>query len=69
MLMKGNPELLKIVRFLAYDPHFLLKGMAISAYALGCKTAFIYIRGEFSWIATFLKKRLMKLKRWTTKRS
>jgi NADH-quinone oxidoreductase subunit F len=29
------------------DPHQLLEGIAISAYALGCHQAFIYIRGEF----------------------
>ena len=29
------------------DPHLLLEGMAISAYALGVKEAYIYIRGEY----------------------
>ncbi|MEP7072525.1 MAG: NADH-quinone oxidoreductase subunit NuoF [Verrucomicrobiota bacterium] len=29
------------------DPHQLLEGMLISCYALGVKTAYIYIRGEF----------------------
>ena len=31
---------------MAYDPHLLLEGMTITAYALGCKHAYIYIRGE-----------------------
>src|SRR6266403_39603 len=29
------------------DPHQLLEGIAISCFALGAKTAYIYIRGEF----------------------
>lgn len=29
------------------DPHAVIEGMAISAYAIGCKLMFIYIRGEF----------------------
>jgi NADH-quinone oxidoreductase subunit F len=29
------------------DPHLLLEGMAISAYALGVNEAYIYIRGEY----------------------
>jgi NADH-quinone oxidoreductase subunit F len=30
------------------DPHQLLEGIAIAAYAIGCHTAYIYIRGEFA---------------------
>ncbi|MFQ5498659.1 MAG: NADH-quinone oxidoreductase subunit NuoF [Candidatus Zixiibacteriota bacterium] len=29
------------------DPHAIIEGMAIGAYAIGCKVMFIYIRGEF----------------------
>jgi len=29
------------------DPHAVIEGMAIGAYAIGCHTMFIYIRGEF----------------------
>src|SRR5215212_2135316 len=29
------------------DPHQLIEGILISAYAIGAKTAYIYIRGEF----------------------
>ncbi|PYV43150.1 MAG: NADH-quinone oxidoreductase subunit F [Acidobacteria bacterium] len=38
------------------DPHLLLEGTIISAYALDCHLAFIYIRGEFSYGATVLEK-------------
>lgn len=30
------------------DPHATIEGMAIAAYAIGCHTMFIYIRGEFN---------------------
>ncbi len=38
-----------------YDPHLLIEGMVISALALGSKLGFIYIRGEFDWIADILE--------------
>ncbi len=30
------------------DPHSVIEGMAIAAYAIGCKLMFCYIRGEFN---------------------
>lgn len=30
------------------DPHAVIEGMAIAAYAIGCHRMFIYIRGEFN---------------------
>ncbi|HEX2831885.1 MAG TPA: NADH-quinone oxidoreductase subunit NuoF [Thermoanaerobaculia bacterium] len=39
------------------DPHLLLEGMIISAYAIGsCPMAYIYIRGEFHYGSTVLVK-------------
>jgi NADH-quinone oxidoreductase subunit F len=39
------------------DPHLLLEGMIISAFAFGsCEMAYIYIRGEFYFGATVLEK-------------
>ncbi|MGE0089888.1 MAG: NADH-quinone oxidoreductase subunit NuoF [Bacteroidales bacterium] len=60
---EGEPGTFKDRQILAYDPHLLIEGMAISAYALGCKTAFIYIRGEFSWIASILEKAINEAKK------
>lgn len=37
-------------------PHMLLEGMIISSYALGAKTAYIYIRGELIYIYHILEK-------------
>ncbi len=38
------------------DPHQLLEGLIICAYAVGCRTAFIYCRGEFVWPATVVER-------------
>src|SRR4051812_10350445 len=43
---ESEPGTCKDRELLAYDPHLLLEGMAIASYALGCKHAYIYIRGE-----------------------
>jgi NADH-quinone oxidoreductase subunit F len=38
------------------DPHQLIEGTIISAYALGCHQAFIYIRGEYCYGAGVLNE-------------
>jgi NADH-quinone oxidoreductase subunit F len=40
------------------DPHRLLEGTAIAAKAIGCHTAFIYIRGEYLWQSIVVQKAL-----------
>ncbi len=59
---EGEPGTFKDRQIMEYDPHLLIEGMAISAYALGSKTAFIYIRGEFGWIADILEKAITEAK-------
>jgi len=53
---EGEPGTFKDRQIMEYDPHLLIEGIAISAYAITAKTAFIYIRGEFGWIADILEK-------------
>ncbi len=43
---ESEPGTCKDRELLATDPHLLLEGMMIASYALGCKHAYIYIRGE-----------------------
>ena len=38
------------------DPHLLLEGMALAGYAVGAGEGFIYIRGEYEWIARRLER-------------
>lgn len=44
---EGEPGTFKDREIIEKDPHELLEGMIISAYAFGAHTAYIYIRGEF----------------------
>lgn len=37
-------------------PHLLIEGMILSSFALGVNTAYIYIRGEYSWIVFVLER-------------
>lgn len=60
---EGEPGTFKDRQILAYDPHLLIEGIAISAFALGVKLAFIYIRGEFSWIAQILEDAILEAKK------
>src|SRR5213593_1483548 len=53
---ESEPGTFKDRLIIEKDPHQLLEGTIISAYALDCHLAFIYIRGEFSYGATVLEK-------------
>jgi NADH-quinone oxidoreductase E subunit len=52
---EGEPGTFKDREVMEYDPHLLIEGISITAYAIGSKKAFIYIRGEFVWIANILE--------------
>lgn len=39
-------------------PHLLIEGMITSSYALGAATSYIYIRGEYFYVARILEKAL-----------
>jgi NADH-quinone oxidoreductase subunit F len=38
------------------EPHRLLEGTAIAALAIGCETAFVYVRGEYLWQSIVLER-------------
>lgn len=59
---EGEPGTFKDREIMEYDPHLLIEGIAISAYAIGSEKTFIYIRGEFSWIADILEKAIEESK-------
>jgi len=52
---EGEPGTFKDRQIMEFDPHLLIEGMAISGYAIEARTGFIYIRGEFAWIAEILE--------------
>jgi len=53
---EGEPGTFKDRYVMEFDPHLLIEGMAIAAYATGAHHGFIYIRGEYDWIAKVLVK-------------
>ncbi|NLE74310.1 MAG: NADH-quinone oxidoreductase subunit NuoF [Actinobacteria bacterium] len=53
---EGEPGTFKDRQIMEFDPHLLLEGMAVSGYAVGAKQGYIYIRGEFAWIADILER-------------
>ncbi len=59
---EGEPGTFKDRQIMQYDPHLMIEGIAISAYAIGAKRAFIYIRGEFRWIADILESAISQAK-------
>jgi len=52
---EGEPGTFKDRQIMEFNPHLLVEGIAISAFALNAKKSFIYIRGEFDWIADILE--------------
>ncbi len=52
---EGEPGTFKDRVIIEKDPHLLLEGMIIAAYAIGASTGYIYIRGEFAFGAERLE--------------
>ncbi len=53
---EGEPGTFKDRELLRKNPHALIEGMAIAAYAIGAGHGYIYIRGEFAAEAELLEK-------------
>jgi len=45
---EGEPGTFKDRYFLDHDPHQLLEGCVVAAWAVGIRTVYIYVRGEFA---------------------
>ncbi len=55
---EGEPGTFKD-RYLLHDQtDLLLEGMAIAAYTIGAKKAFIYLRGEYEYIRSFIQEKV-----------
>ncbi len=59
---EGEPGTFKDRQIMEFNPHIVIEGIAIAAFAIKAATAFIYIRGEFSWIADILEKAISEAK-------
>jgi NADH-quinone oxidoreductase subunit F len=53
---ESEPGSFKDRKIFEYNPHQLIEGILITCYAIGAKTAYIYIRGEYhKWIKLMQK--------------
>lgn len=57
---ESEPGTFKDRWILEHDPHQMIEGMIISAFALGAKVSYIYIRGEFTHGARILEKAIQQ---------
>jgi NADH-quinone oxidoreductase subunit F len=55
---ESEPGTFKDRYCLWFDPHLLIEGMLIAAWALDCHRAYIYLRGEFKFIQARLDEAL-----------
>lgn len=53
---ESEPGTFKDRYLMEHIPHMLIEGMILASYAIGAKTAYIYMRGEFRWIFPILEK-------------
>jgi NADH-quinone oxidoreductase subunit F len=53
---ESEPGTFKDRYLMSRIPHILIEGMIASSFALGVNTAYIYIRGEYYYIANILEK-------------
>ena len=59
---ESEPGTFKDRQIMYKDPHQLIEGMMIAAYAIGAKQAFIYIRAEFHEGARILNRAISEAK-------
>src|SRR4029453_9898205 len=55
---ESEPGTFKDRLLMERDPHLLIEGMAIACYALDCHLSYIYIRGEYEFVARTVEKAL-----------
>lgn len=60
---ESEPGTFKDRQLIERDPHQLLEGILLAAYAIGAETAYIYIRGEFALGAQILERALAEARR------
>jgi NADH-quinone oxidoreductase subunit F len=59
---ESEPGTFKDRELMQKNPHLLIEGVIISAYAVGANNAFIYIRGEYDYVADILDAALAEAK-------
>jgi len=60
---EGEPGTFKDRLILEGDPHAVLEGMALAAYAVGASKGYIYIRGEYALSIEMLEKAIRRARK------
>src|SRR5919109_3989616 len=55
---ESEPGTCKDRLILEHDPHAVIEGVMIAALAIGAKTGYIYIRGEYRYLVDIMRKAL-----------
>jgi len=59
---ESEPGTFKDRYLMEFIPHLLIEGMIVSSYCLGSNASYIYIRGEYAWIAEILEEAIAEAK-------
>ena len=59
---ESEPGTFKDRELMQKNPHLLIEGVAIAAHAVGANKAFIFIRGEYAYVADILEAALAEAK-------
>ncbi len=59
---ESEPGTFKDRFLMEFLPHLLIEGLIVSSYALGAKSTYIYIRGEYAWIPDILEQAIAEAK-------
>jgi NADH-quinone oxidoreductase subunit F len=57
---ESEPGTFKDRYLMEFLPHLLLEGLLISSFALGSNDTYIYIRGEYAWVAGILEEAIQE---------
>ena len=61
---EGDPGAFMDRSVLESDPHAVIEGMAIAAYAIGAEKGFLYVRAEYPLAVARLQKALKQARQW-----
>src|ERR1700743_3300314 len=59
---ESEPGTFKDRYLMEFLPHLLIEGLIVASYALGSKSTYIYIRGEYAWIPDILEAAIAEAK-------
>lgn len=59
---ESEPGTFKDRYLMEFIPHLLIEGLIVSSYALGARSTYIYIRGEYAWIPEILEQAIAEAK-------